>query len=353
MKLNKKQGNIFLAVLVIAFFGLALAFPNDLQNFFGAITGSIVGSPFAIETFSTEWYPSCAFRNCCNPYPPGMEGFADFAEARAVFRSTPFAETDLGQNYNIRAVSCETGPTGGAFNGYVLGANTREYGPSSIHFVSQVQTKDGKWLDYYVSSGNYDDRGTKLGDIKHDRIQTVYQIPNSNEYTYHNSGIGVAIDLPESIESNKVRCRFESSWQVPRYGGGIKVNVGYLKIYGTVVEPTCFDSIKNQDETEIDYGGVCGVEEEIPVVTEVCGNNFCGENESSESCPTDCAVIELEPSQEQEPTGTNIEEVPGVGLVVVGNTFPEGFKASDALIPMLLIGIVVLGIGVAWMVFRK
>lgn len=347
MKIKKKTGNMILVVLVIAFFGLILTNPASSQVFFGSFLGSIVGAPFQTESFSTDWSPSCSFASCYNPEINRMEGFSDeFASAAGVFRSNPFSETTLDQDYAIRAVSCETALNSDTVKNYLLGLNTTEVGEKSIHFVSQIQTKDGKWMDYYVSFFN-----DPPNSFSHSRIATVWKIPNSNEYTYHSVAGGQAIDLPNEIISNKVRCKFESGWQVPRYGGSIKVNLGFLKIYGEPVIPTCFDGIKNQNETEIDFGGVCGTVEAEPSI--VCGDSVCNGNETTSTCPLDCIEISF-----QEPTeegiGTHEEEVPEVGTVIVGNTLPEGISASNALFSGLLIGIVVLAVAMVYLVyFRK
>lgn len=251
---------------------------------------AIIGTPFLIKEYTTSWSPSCAFAYCNTTDPPGMEGtYVSGQFSSPYFAETFLNESDSTQNFDVRAATCETLPGYNNGTGLILGANSHEW---DFFWTTQILTQDGKWIDYYVGHTTYENPTT----FEFYQVLNVYKVLNSNEYVRFNTG-QESIDLTENQRfiTNKVRCRLDASYEIPRYGGSITINNGLLKVYGTTHEPTCSDGIKNQDETEIDYGGVCGTGNTNP---DVCGDGYCTGNETTASCPTDCSSNDPEPDPE-------------------------------------------------------
>jgi len=249
-----------------AFIGLILVAGSLLLGSFLAI----VGTPFLTQQVSVSYHPSCVYPDCHSPDWDGMQG--SFG-VKGVFAQT-FGETSLGQDYDVRAVTCEF-PSGGWDNGnnYVLGQNSHL---EDFGLVTQIQTVDGAWIDYYYNQT---------------QVTRVYKVDskytNENLWIVHVTG-GESMDLTQGQRfiTNKVRCKIVSSWEIPRYGGGIDLYKGTIKVYGDVVTPTCSDGIKNQGEEEIDCGGPC---EPCSSNPDVCGDGVCSGTETESSCPTDCS----------------------------------------------------------------
>jgi len=246
----------------------------------GLLLGSvfvIIGTPFLIQPVSINYQPTCAFARCYDPINEKMEGPYGIS---GVFSQT-FGETSLGADYDVRAVTCEFPVNWDNGNNYVLGANSQT---NDFILVSQIQTTDGAWIDYYF--GHLDNGIWTQTQVRYvDKVDSAFT--SENIWISQNTG-GTRMDLTEGQRfiTNKVRCRITSSYEIPLYGGGIEIKKGSLKVFGDVVIPTCFDGIKNQDEIEIDCGGVC---EPCSTNPDVCGDEVCTGTETQASCPLDCS----------------------------------------------------------------
>jgi hypothetical protein len=105
----------------------------------------------------------------------------------------------------------------------------------------------------------------------------------------------VSFNIPEGTKAGNYYLMGES-----KYKGGIIKSRASFKVYEETSDPSCFDNIKNQDEEDVDCGGICQA-------CESCFDGRCNQDEDCnfilnsppdcggscnecESCPSKCPV---------------------------------------------------------------
>jgi len=139
------------------------------------------------------------------------------------------------------------------------------------------------------------------------------------------------IRIPENLEPGNYILRATA-----KYDGKVAIASESFKVFEQTVEATCFDNIKNQDEEEIDCGGVCDACKKCPAscndnnkctedycskqtgfecrndpITPCCGNNRCESGEEGTclaDCPVEQPVIPIPPVDQGELSGLSTWE---------------------------------------------
>ena len=117
----------------------------------------------------------------------------------------------------------------------------------------------------------------------------------------------VRIKIPENAGAGNYRFHV-----TVRYSGQTAESSAMFRIDGEEQKESCYDSIKNQDEEEVDCGGICKPCKDCPESCDDndastrdycdastdfecehegiarCGDNVCSSNEDENSCPQDC-----------------------------------------------------------------
>lgn len=273
--------------------GLQQSTPNDQKLFvflgiafivfalFGHLFGvfSIIGEPFKSTPVEGTTY--------FNPVFVGQR----------VFRTQVIGEQQLDREYKLREVAC-TVPILNTQNGI------QDYGLVGEAYVTEGELA-GKWVPVtYCNPNMYDDLNP-ITTCNH--WNSGWSYPQSCTHGMYSECDSLCPDscgsMPEEvwygyqnptpayIITDKVRCRWHVRTSV-NAGGRLDYSgrqAIYVRLYGDAYVPSCDDGIKNQDEVEIDCGGVCP----SCVPTEDCGNGVCDSSENYVSCPLDCPAPDL------------------------------------------------------------
>jgi len=259
---------------------------------FGGSSFAITGNPFLSNQVSVNYHPTCVYASSCEAPSYMSAGIDGSLGVNGVFAET-FGETsmhvDEGTDYEMSAVTCEFPPDWDNGNNYILGQNSQV---EDFGLISQIQLINGQWIDYYYGS-------LSNGIWTHTPITKLYKVDsyytNEDLWIAQNTGKeSMTIIGGQKFLSHKYRCRIVSSWEIPRYGGGINIFKGTQKLYGKQVDLT---------------GGGYGY----------CGDNVCSSTETEESCIEDCGVISPDSSECGE--GMHYDSVNGE-QVCVADVFP-------------------------------
>ena len=95
------------------------------------------------------------------------------------------------------------------------------------------------------------------------------------------------INIPSNIKPGKYTLKV-----IAQYNNKVATATDSFRIYEETAEESCFDNIKNQDEENIDCGGVCE-----PCVAESCDDGIKNQGETGIDCGGPCKDCELTPAE--------------------------------------------------------